>query len=198
MSDPKSSKLILASASPRRLELLRQVGIGPDAVVPADVDETMRRGELPRQLAARLGRLKAEHVASDHKGSYIIGADTVVACGRRSLAKAQTPDEAVAFLKLLSGRRHTVYGGLSVIAPDGSHHARLVATAVIFKRLESAEIERYVVSGEWQGKAGAYAIQGRAAAFVRSINGSYSNVVGLPLFETVQLLTGLGYVGDDE
>ncbi len=195
MTDEQKSRppLVLASASPRRRDLLAQIGIVPDVVDPADVDETPTAGELPRLHAARLAKAKAQAVSARHAGAVVIGADTVVACGRRILPKPVDADEARRCLVRLSGRRHRVYGGVSVVAPDGSVRDRLVQTAVIFNRLEERDITHYLDSGEWEGKAGGYAIQGLAAAFVRSINGSYSNVVGLPLFETAQLLKGIGY-----
>lgn len=188
-----SSKLILASASPRRLDLLRQVAIEPDDIIPAEIDETPLTGELPRSLAGRLAQAKAGAVAALHRDAFVLGADTVVACGRRILEKPDDEQEARRFLALLSGRRHRVIGGVSVIAPNGEERSRIVTTVVTFKRLAATEIDAYMNSGEWQGKAGAYAIQGRAAAFVKSCNGSYPNVVGLPLFETLSLLAGLGY-----
>ncbi len=184
--------LILASASPRRLDLLRQIGFPPDRVVPPAVDETPKPGELPPALAARLAAAKADAVAADNADAVIIACDTVVARGRRALPKAETAEQARTCLSLLSGARHRVHGGLVCAAPDGRRLARLVTTQVAFKRLSETEIERYLASGEWRGKAGGYAIQGLAAAFVRALNGSYSNVVGLPLFETAQLLGGLG------
>ncbi len=184
---------ILASASPRRLELLARVGIIPDAVEAADIDESPAPRELAAVLAARLAREKVAAVARDHKGAIILGADTVVARGRRILPKARDEHEARAFLGLLSGRRHRVYGGVAVSAPDHGMRTRTVMTRVTFKRLCPSEIDAYIASGEWRGKAGAYAIQGRAAAFVRSINGSYTNVVGLPLLETVSLLAAAGH-----
>jgi septum formation protein len=190
---PVPPPLVLASASPRRRELLRQVGIVPSAVDPADIDETPGRGELPVRLAARLARAKAELVAARHPGALVLAADTVVALGRRILPKAETEDAARSCLALLSGRRHRVLTGVTVLAGDGRRAARLVVTAVAFKRLTAAEMAAYLASGEWRGKAGGYAIQGYAGAFARSINGSYSNVVGLPLAETVALLAGLGY-----
>ena len=186
-------RLVLASASPRRLELLHQIGICPDDVVPADVDETARAREMPAALAQRLAAAKARTVAVRFAGALVLGADTIVACGRRVLPKAADETQARRCLALLSGRRHRVFGAVSVIGTDGRPHQRLVRTAVAFKRLEVSEIEDYITGGEWRGKAGAYAVQGRAAAFVRGINGSYSNVVGLPLFETASLLEGLGY-----
>ena len=187
-------KLILASASPRRLDLLVQIGIVPDAVHPADIDESAQRGELPRPHAARLAMEKAQAVAAGLDSSAaILAADTVVALGRRILPKAEDEKTARECLQHLSGRRHTVYGGIALIAPDGTVKTRMVETAVVFKRLHKTEIAAYLASGEWQGKAGGYAIQGRAAAFIRRISGSYSNVVGLGLFETAALLTSIGF-----
>ena len=188
-----TAPLVLASASPRRLELLRQVGIEPATVAPAAIDEAPRARELPAHYARRMARGKAEAVAPEHPNAFVLGADTVVALGRRILPKAEDEAAARACLERLSGRRHRVLGGIEVIAPDGRRAERLVATAVTFKRLEAREIAAYLASGEWRGKAGGYAIQGRAAAFIPRINGSYSNVVGLPLTETLALLTGLGY-----
>ena len=187
------SKLILASASPRRLELLAQIGIVPDQVVPADIDETPHADESPRRLALRLAEEKARAVAGDHAGSFVLAADTVVACGRRALGKASDTTEARKFLSLLSGRRHRVYGGLCVIAPDGTMRSRVIETHVIFRRLGDDDFARYLSHDEWQGKAGAYAIQGYAAVFVKSITGSYSNVVGLSLCEVDGMLRGLGF-----
>ncbi len=193
MTDPvELSSLVLASASPRRLDLLRQIGLIPGAVDPADIDETPLKGELPVLHAARLAAAKAAFVAPRHAGCFILGADTVVACGRRILPKAEDERTARRCLDLLSGRRHRVQGGLALQAPDGAVRSRVVTTVVTFKRLERSEIEAYIASGEWHGKAGGYAIQGRAAAFVRALGGSYSNVVGLPLFETAQMLKGAG------
>jgi septum formation protein len=185
--------LILASASPRRLELLRQIGLAPDLVVPAELDETQHAGELPAALAQRLALAKAEAVARDHPGAFVLAADTVVALGRRSLPKPADAAAARACLEKLSGRRHRVLGGLAVIAPDGRRSARLVTTTLRFARLSAAEIDDYLASGEWRGKAGGYAIQGRAAAFVPWINGSYANVVGLAVVEARAMLFGLGY-----
>ena len=192
--------LVLASASPRRLELLRQVGIAPDRIDAAAIDENPRRGELPPALARRLAVAKAKSVAERHPDAFVLAADTVVACGRRSLPKPADAAEADRFLILLSGRKHRVLGGVALVAPDGHLVERLVTTAVTFKRLSDAERAGYVRSGEWRGKAGGYAIQGLGALFVRSLAGSYSNVVGLPLFETAQMLRGLGYPiqGDKE
>lgn len=185
-------RLVLASASPRRLALLAQIGIEPDAVVAADIDETPRKDEPPGPLAARLARAKAEAVAVREPQALVLAADTVVACGRRIMPKAQTPDEARACLDLLSGRAHRVFTGICLI--EGAHiREKLSVTRVIMKRLSDEERMAYLASGEWRGKAGGYAIQGRAGAFIRSLSGSYSNVVGLPLFETVNLLAGVGY-----
>ncbi len=184
-------RLILASGSPRRVELLAQIGVAPAAIDPAAIDETPRRGELPAALAARLAQAKARAVAVRHPGAHVLGADTVVACGRRILPKAETEAEARACLGLLSGRRHRVIGGLCILSPAGNARERLVTSVVVFKRLTAAEIEAYVAGNEWHGKAGGYAIQGRAAAFVRFLSGSYSNVVGLPLYETASLLSAL-------
>jgi septum formation protein len=186
--------LVLASASPRRVELLRQMGIEPAAIDPAAVVEASRPRELPAALARRLAQAKAAAVAARHGGAFVLAADTVVALGRRILPKAETEAEARHCLGLLSGRRHRVLTAVCLIAPDGRQAERLVTTTVRFKRLEAAEIDAYVASGEWRGKAGGYAIQGRAAAFVPWIGGSHSNVVGLPLFETLALLRQ-GYGG---
>ena len=189
---PPRPPLVLASASPRRRALLEQIGYAPDAVEPAALDETPRRGERPEAHAARLAHAKAAAVAARHPGAFVLGADTVVACGRRILDKAESEESARACLALLSGKRHRVWGGVTVIDPAGRAASRLVRTAVAFKRLSEGEVADYLASGEWRGKAGGYAIQGRAAAFVRFMGGSYSNVVGLPLHETHALLTGLG------
>jgi len=185
--------LILASSSPRRLELLAQIGLVPADVQPADIDETPLPRELPRQLAARLANLKAATVAVRFPEQFVLGADTVVACGRRVLPKAETKQEALDCLNLLSGKKHRVYGGICLISPDRKVISRVVTTVVQFKRLSKGEVTGYIGSGEWNGKAGAYAIQGRAAAFIQRINGSYSNVVGLSLYETTSLLNGAGF-----
>jgi septum formation protein len=184
---------VLASASARRLELLRQVGLMPDCIDPADIDETPRRDELPPAYAMRLAQEKAQAVIPRHPGAYVLAADTVVACGRRILPKTEDEASARSCLELLSGRRHRVHGGIALIGPDGGLVTRRVDSQVVFKRLSEAEIGAYLRTGEWRGKAGGYAIQGRAAALIRWVSGSYSNVVGLPLFETVQLLAGRGY-----
>lgn len=193
--DDNVAHLILASASPRRLDLLRQIGIEPDRIVEPEIDETPGRRELPAAYARRLAETKALRVAPDHRGDFILAADTVVACGRRILPKAETAAQAEECLTLLSGRRHRVLSGLCLIDGTGKTVTRLVVTTVGFKRLTREEIDGYIASGEWQGKAGGYAIQGRAAALVSGISGSYSNVVGLPLYETAALLRGCGYAG---
>lgn len=187
-------QLVLASASPRRRDLLAQIGLKPDRISPADIDETARGGELPGPLAERLAVEKARAVeAGAQTGAFVLAADTVVAVGRRILPKPQTEAEAHACLGLMSGRRHRVYCGVALLAPGGGLSSRLVVSRVGFKRLTSAEIDTYLASKEWEGKAGGYAIQGRAALFVRWIEGSYSAIVGLPLFETGQLLRGAGF-----
>ncbi len=183
--------LILASASPRRLELLAQIGITPAAVVHAEIDETPLRDELPRDYARRIARAKA--AAVPHPDHYLLAADTVVAVGRRILGKPENEIQARKYLTLLSGRRHHVITCVVLVAPGGKTAERVVESNVTFVRLEPARIETYLASGEGRGKAGGYAIQGFAAAFVRALGGSYSGVVGLPLFETAQLLRGLGY-----
>ncbi|MDF1847854.1 MAG: Maf family nucleotide pyrophosphatase [Parvibaculaceae bacterium] len=189
---PDRPALVLASASPRRLDLLKQVGIVPDVVVPADLDETPGATELPRVYAERLAAEKASAIAVSHKDAFVLAADTVVACGRRILPKAETQEEARTCLNLLSGRAHRVYTGVSLVKGD-RQITKSVMTRVQVARLSDAELHAYLASGEWQGKAGGYAIQGRAAAFIRGLNGSYSNVVGLPLHETVNLLKGSGF-----
>jgi septum formation protein len=187
------SALVLASASPRRLELLRQIGIVPDDVDPADIDETPLPRELPGPHVLRLARAKAEAVRPRHPDAFILAADTIVACGRRILGKPEDETAARTFLTLLSGRRHRIYGGVAVVAPGGKITTRRIVSQVAFKRLTDKELAAYIATGEWRGKAGGYAIQGRAAIFVSWMAGSYSNVVGLPLYETAQLLAGLGY-----
>ncbi len=190
---PRTASLVLASASPRRLDLLRQVGLSPDIVIPADIDETPLPGETPRRLALRLAMGKARAIADLHPHAFILAADTVVAQGRRVLPKAETPEEVVDCLRLLSGRSHRVLTAVCVAAPGGRAASRLSETKVRFKRLERREIDAYIASDEGLGKAGGYAVQGRAAAFVISLQGSYSSIVGLPLYETMSLLIGQGY-----
>ncbi len=186
--------LILASASPRRLDLLRQIGIVPDRVLPADIDETPLKGELPPQHALRLAEAKARagRDAPDAAGHVVLAADTVVACGRRILPKAETVEQARQCLRLLSGRRHRVLGGICVIDAAGRARTRLVTSILRFERLSPAQLADYLDSGEWRGKAGGYAIQGRAAAFVPFLSGSYSNVVGLCLHNAAVLLRAAG------
>jgi len=184
--------LILASASPRRLELLARIGVIPDAVRAADIDETPGKAELPRQLAQRLATQKAH--AATQPGEMILAADTVVGVGRRILGKPRDAVQARAFLELLSGRRHRVYTGVALLTPDGKLRTRLVESVLAFQRLTAQQIAAYVDSGEWQGKAGGYAIQGQAEMFCRFMSGSWSNIVGLPLFETAQLLRGVGWL----
>jgi len=194
-----AAPLVLASGSPRRIELLNQAGIEPDRVYPADVDETPQRGEHPRSLAKRLARDKAAKAMTglkaeaDFQPSYVLAADTVVAVGRRILPKAEILDEAASCLALLSGRSHRVYSGVCLVTPQGRERWLLVETRVRFKRLGRQEIDAYLASGEWRGKAGGYAVQGLAGSFVVKLVGSYTNIVGLPLYETVGLLTGEGY-----
>jgi septum formation protein len=193
-------RLVLASGSPRRLALLAQIGIEPDAVIPADIEETPRRNESPRALAQRLSAEKAAIAAAvalkraDVGPSLVLAADTVVCVGRRILPKCEILDEAEDCLSLLSGRAHRVYTGLALTTPSGGTRHRLVETRVRFKRLSRSEMTAYLASGEWRGKAGGYAIQGLAGAFVLRLVGSYTNVVGLPLAETAALLASEGYV----
>ncbi|MBV8612827.1 MAG: septum formation protein Maf, partial [Acetobacteraceae bacterium] len=189
MSRPK---LVLASASPRRLALLAQIDVTPDVVAAPAIDETPRKHEVPRLYAQRLARAKAAAVSVP--GALVLAADTVVGAGRRILPKAESEAEARACLALLSGRRHRVVTAVVLAAPDGRRLERLVTSQVGFARLSPAQTDAYIATEDWRGKAGGYAIQGRAAAFVRFLSGSYSNVVGLPLFETAQLLRGLGWL----
>ncbi len=186
------ARLILASASPRRLALLAQIDVVPHAVDAADLDETPRRGEQPVPHAVRLAAAKAAAVATRHPGAVVLAADTVVAVGRRILPKADTAAAARACLTLLSGRRHRVVTAVTVIDASGAPRHAVSISTVTFKRLENNEISRYLDSGEWHGKAGGYAIQGRAAALVRAFSGSWTGVIGLPLFETRRLLRGAG------
>ena len=192
-------KFVLASGSPRRVQLINQAGIEPDSLRPTDIDETPQRGELPRACANRLARAKAEaalelvRVDEELQGAYILSADTVVAVGRRILPKAELLDEAAQCLRLLSGRNHRVHTAICLITPKEAFRQRLVETKVRFKRLSDEDIEAYLASGEWRGKAGGYAAQGIAGAFMVKIVGSYSNIVGLPLYETTTLLAGEGF-----
>jgi septum formation protein len=189
------ARLILASASPRRLALLAQIGIVPDAVDAADLDETPQPAERPGDHAVRLARAKAAAVAARHPGAIVLAADTVVAVGRRILPKAEVEAEARACLALLSGRRHRVTTAVAVVSAEGRLRAATSSSVVAFARLEAHEIERYVAGGEWRGKAGGYAIQGSAAALIRAFSGSWTGVVGLPLFETRRLLRAAGVDG---
>src|SRR5215218_7165713 len=192
-------KFVLASGSPRRLTLINQIGIEPDALRPSDIDEMPLRGELPRACATRLARSKAEaalasvRLDEELRGAYVLAADTVVAVGRRILPKADLLDEAAQCLRLLSGRNHRVYSGVCIVTPKEAFRQRLVETRVRFKRLSQEDLETYLASGEWRGKAGGYAIEGLAGTFVVKVVGSYTNVVGLPLYETAALLAGEGY-----
>lgn len=183
---------ILASASPRRVQLLAQVGLKPDAIIPADINEDPIPGELPRPHARRLAQEKAARVASDHPGKIILAADTVVGVGRRILPKTLTREEAESCLTLMSGRAHRVFTGVCVIHADGTLRARVSETRLKMKRLSDEELERYLDCEEWHGKAGGYGIQGRAGAFIHHISGSYTGVVGLPVYDTVQLLKSAG------
>lgn len=195
----QSRKLVLASGSPRRIELLAQAGIEADRIFPADVDETPHRAEHPRSLAKRLARAKAEKAAialrddGELAGAFVLAADTVVSVGRRILPKAEYADEALNCLRLLSGRAHRVFTGVCLVTPAGKVRQALSETRVRFKRLSREEMDAYIQSGEWRGKAGAYAVQGFAGTFVVKLVGSYTNVVGLPLHETVGLLGAEGY-----
>jgi septum formation protein len=192
-------RLVLASGSPRRLSLVNQVGIEPDALRPTDIDEMPLRGELPRACANRLARAKADAALAAVKlddelaGSFILAADTVVAVGRRILPKAELLDEAAQCLRLLSGRNHRVHTGICLVTPKETFRQRLIETRVRFKRLSDQDIEAYLASGEWRGMAGGYAAQGLAGSFIIKIVGSYTNVVGLPLYETAALLSGEGF-----
>src|SRR3982751_5059549 len=194
-----SPKLVLASGSPRRVQLINQAGIEPDSLRPTDIDETPQRGELPRACATRLARARAEaalglvRVDEELQGAYILSADTVVAVGRRILPKAELLDEATQCLRLLSGRNHRVHTAVCLVTPGEAFRQRLVETRVRFKRLSEEDIEAYLASGEWRGKAGGYAAQGLAGSFIVKIVGSYTNIVGLPLYETATLLSGEGF-----
>jgi septum formation protein len=191
-----SKELILASASDRRYQLLNQIGCAPDLVIPADVNEARLIGESPRELVTRLAFLKGEKIFRDHKEAVIVAADTTVALGRRVVGKPRDIAEAGAFLTMLSGRKHRVYTSI-YIRYGRSNRQRCIQTRVKFKKLTAPEISNYLNSGEWEGKAGGYAIQGKASAFIISIVGSYTNVVGLPLYETYTMLSGVGYPTSD-
>lgn len=191
MKSLSQSQLILASASPRRVELLAASGITPAGISPADIDEAPIKGEKPAILAVRLATEKAKTVHKD--GFFTLGADTVVTCGQKLLGKPEDENEARKFLTLLSGRRHRVITGLCVITPAGKASTRAVTTIVKFKKLSPTEITAYLASGEWKGKAGGYGVQGLAGPFVAFISGSYTNVVGLPVYDTMQMLNGAGF-----
>ena len=186
--------MLLASASPRRLELLARIGVTPDLVVPADIDESPLKGEDPRALVVRLADAKASSVAGTHTGNLVLAADTVVAVGRRILGKPADAVEAAGFLALLSGRRHRVMTALCLLRPDGGRSRRLVTTTLAFQRLTADQMANYIALGEWRDAAGGYRIQDHAEVFVRFLSGSHSNVIGLPLFETAQLLRGAGWL----
>jgi len=192
-SSASHPSLVLASASPRRLELLAQAGVRPDTIDAQDIDETPLKGETPRMAALRLAGEKARAAAAGHPGAFVLAADTVVAVGRRMLGKPSNESEAGAMLGLLSGRGHRVYTGVCLVSPDGRNASRASETRVKFKRLSADDLESLLASVEWQGAAGGYRIQGRAGACVVNLIGSYTGVVGLPLYETVSLLSGLGY-----
>jgi septum formation protein len=192
-ADPVRLRLILASASPRRCDLLARLGVVPDAIDPAELDETPGKAEVPLPYASRLAAEKAMLVATRHAGALVLGADTVVAVGRRILPKAEDADTARACLALLSGRRHRVHSAITLIDGDGRARHRSSTSILAFKRLSPQELDAYLASGEWRGKAGGYAIQGFAESFVRSLTGSHSGVMGLPLFETRALLEAAGW-----
>jgi len=191
---PTLPQLILASASPRRRELLARMGVVPDSIIPADIDEEPLKGEIPKPHALRLAIGKAQAIAPKHKGAFILSADTVVGVGRRILPKAEDVETAKFCLDLLSGRAHRVFTGVCLITPDGRQIDKVVETRLKMKRLSDIEMTTYLDSGEWDGKAGGYGIQGLAGAFISHISGSYSNVVGLPVFETRNMLIGAGYL----
>lgn len=193
---PSDAPFVLASSSARRLELLEQIHLSPTCIDPADIDEEPFELEVPKNYATRIATAKAMTVSERHSESFILAADTVVACGRRIMPKAETHSDAEYCLKKLSGRRHTVYGAVSLITPNGQILKRLVTTIVNIKRLDHSEITFYLASEQWRGKAGGYAIQGLAGSYIKNIRGSYTNVVGLPLYETKAMLTGLGFKYD--
>lgn len=186
------AQLILASASPRRQQLLARIGITADAIIPADIDESAQKGELPRVYARRMAAEKAAVIAAQHPDSAVLSGDTVVAAGRRILPKAESEADARMCLDLISGRRHLVLSAVTLMLPGGRALHRLSESVVTFKRLHADEIEAYIAGGEWQGKAGGYAIQGSAEALIRSISGSYSGIMGLPLYETRSMLLSAG------
>lgn len=192
-SSREKPKLVLASASPARLELLRGIGLEPEIVASADIDETPGKNEIPREYALRIAIEKARKIKEKYPGYFIIAADTIAAAGRRIIGKAADEKGARKILELLSGRRHRVYSGLCIINPEGEKLTRIVQTVVKFKKLDKKELDQYIASKQWQGKSGCYGIQSRAGGFIEWINGSFSNVVGLPLAETKKLLMGAGF-----
>ncbi len=194
MGGPKQPSLILASASPRRLDLLARIGVVPDQIIPADIDEVPGKGEIPKFHALRLAQEKAQAIAKGNRNAFILAADTVVGVGRRILPKAEDEQTAKACLELLSGRSHRVYTGVCLITPDGTVKSRVIETRLKMKRLSPVELKTYLASGEWDGKAGGYGIQGLAGAYISQIIGSYTNVVGLPVYETRNMLVGAGYL----
>ena len=193
MPNSKNAPLILASASPNRLELLKSVNITPDKVSPSDIDETPLRSENPRDFVKRLAREKALVAADKHKNSFIIAADTIAVTGGKIIGKAETEGEARKTLLGFSGRRHKVLTGLCIISPEGKISTRCIVTVVKFKKLEKKELDDYLKSKQWVGKSGCYGLQSRAGGFVESINGSFSSVIGFPLAETRKILSGMGY-----
>lgn len=192
MAAGSTTPLILASASPRRTELLAAAGIVPNQTIPAEIDETPRKGEPPETYVLRMAIEKAQKIVDTHPGKVVLAADTVVVCGRKLLLKAESEAEAAAFLKRLSGRRHRVMTAVAVINAQGTLAVKRVETRVAFKALSTHDIARYIESGEWRGKAGSYAIQGKAASFIPWINGSHTNVIGLPMTEALNLLAQAG------
>jgi len=194
MNQTPNSPLILASASPRRVDLLNQINITPTKIIPADINETPLKSEKPKNLALRLSQEKALHIAKNNPNAYVLAADTVVACGQIILDKAETEPDARLFLQKLSHRRHQVHGGITLITPSGETISRHCETLVQFKHLSPQDINDYITSNEWNGKAGGYAIQGFAATFIKNMAGSYSNVVGLSLYDTMILLKSGGYI----
>ena len=193
MTQAANPELILASASPRRLQLMAQLGLEPTKIVPADIDETAHKSEMPLAYAKRMADEKASLIASRHPEGFIIGGDTVAAVGRRILPKAETEDDVRHCLSLLMGRSHRVYGGLALICPDGRKIVKASISHVVFKRLDKGDIDSYIAQGDWQGKAGGYAIQGAAARYIKQIRGSYSQIMGLDLYLLSNMLTGAGY-----
>lgn len=187
-------KLILASSSPQRINLLKQVAIIPEKIIPADIDETPKKRELPRDYVKRIAIEKAEKVFANNKEHFVLAADTIASLGTRIIGKAENESEARKFVKLISGRRHKVLSGVCVISPDGKKRIKIVTTTVKFRMMTSEEIENYLSTNEWVGKSGCFAIQGRAGEFIEWINGSFSNVIGLPLYETCQMLKSAGCI----